>query len=439
MTQKLKLNQIIRALKYRNYKLFFGGQVISLTGTWMQQVAMGWMVYRLTASPFLLGLVGFASQIPAFIVSPLAGVYMDRWGRHKVIVIAQILFMVQALILTALVFTNLINIYLIIALELLLGFINGFDSTARQAFIVELVEKREDLVNAIALNSSSFNATRLIGPAVAGILISTAGEGVCFLLNGISYIAVIWALLSMKLKKPDLSSSAKKISAELKEGFSYSFGFPPIRVLLTLFGVMTLIGMPYAVLMPVFAKDILHGDARTLGILMGSVGIGALVGAYKLASRESALGLGKLMVKTSAAFGAAVIIFSLSTNLILSLAAMGAAGFSMMMTMASNNTILQTIVEEDKRSRLMSIYTMIFMGMAPLGSLIAGSIASKIGAPNTLIICGIISIASSYVFSRKLPAIRKLVHPIYSKLGIIPELATGVNTVTHLTEPPEQQ
>ena len=395
----MKLNQLLRALRYRNYKLFFSGQIISLTGTWMQQVALSWLVYRLTGSAFILGVVGFSSQIPTFILSPFAGVLVDRMNKHRIIIATQVLLMIQAFLLTILVFTNNVSVWLVILLNVFSGLINGFDLPARQTFMIELVEKREDLGNAIALNSSIFNAARLIGPSIAGIIIAAVGEGTCFLINGISYIAVIIALFAMKIK-PAVTQEKSHVIKDFKEGFNYTFGFIPIRAIILLIGLVSLVGMPYTVLMPVFAKEILHGGANTLGFLMGAVGVGALFGAVYLASRKSVLGLGRVIVFASASFGIGLILFSLSSAIILSLIMLLLTGASMMIQMASSNTILQTIVEDKMRGRVMSFYTMAFMGMAPFGSLIAGSLASRIGAPNTLILGGICCIAGCINFCK---------------------------------------
>jgi len=402
-------------------------------------VAMGWLVYKLTNSPFLLAFIRFAGQIPAFLVAPIAGVFIDRYSKHKTIIVTQILSMIQALTLAYLVITNQTNIAVLIILEVILGVINGFDNPARQAFAIELVERREDLSNAIALNSSSFNAARLIGPGIAGILIALVGEGFCFLINGISFAAVIAALFAMKISPVKKQRNDKKIFHDLMEGFNYSFGFPPLRDLLLFLGLICLVGMPYTVLMPIFAKDILKGDAATLGILMSSIGIGALSGAFYLASRRSVLGLGKILVAAFSSFGVCIVIFSLSSNIFLSMLMLVVCGASLVLIMGSDNTIIQTIVDDSKRGKVMSIYIMIFMGMVPIGSLLAGSLASRIGAPYTLMVGGIVSIIGSIIFYLRLPYLQNMVRPIYIKLGIIPQVASAIQTASALTEPPEQQ
>jgi len=415
------LKLIFRALSHRNYRLFFGGQGISLIGTWMQQIAMSWLVYRLTDSALLLGVVGFTSRIPTFLLASLAGVLADRWNRHRVLVITQTLSMIQAMILAILVLTGAIAVWHIIFLSLSLGLINALDIPTRQSFVVDMIEKREDLGNAIALNSSIVNGARLIGPSVAGMLIATLGEGMCFLLNGLSFIAVIFALLAMKITPKKREAQSSKVFQGLKEGFSYAFGFAPIRSVLLLLGLVSLMGMPFAVLMPIFAEKILHGGPQALGFLSGATGVGAIAGSIYLASRKSVLGLGRIIVISSNLFGIGLIGFSLSRLFWLSLLMMLLTGFGMMVEMASSNTVLQTIVEEDKRGRIMGFYTMAFMGMVPFGSLLAGTLANNIGAPNTVMIGGVACILGSVLFAKKLPSLRRITRPIYVEKGIISE------------------
>jgi MFS family permease len=416
------VKHIFRALRHRNYRLFFGGQSISLVGTWMQQVAMSWMVYRLTNSVLLLGIVGFSGQIPAFFLTPLAGVIADRYNRHRVLIVTQTLAMLQALILSVLVLTNRITVEQIVALSIFLGLVNSFDIPVRQAFTVEMIEEREDLGNAIALNSSMVNAARLIGPSLAGVLIAALGEGICFLLNGVSYLAAIGALLAMKIAPRKIKPPDTHVLHELKEGFVYAFNSTPIKFILILLSLVSLMGVPYQVLMPVFARDIFHGGSITLGFLMAMSGIGALTGAIYLASRKSVIGLGKIIPMFSGLFGLAVIAVALSGALWFSMPAICVAGFAMMVQMAASNTVLQTIVEEDKRGRIMGLFTMAFMGMVPFGSLLAGSLASKIGAPNTLLLGGTCCVIGALIFVRKLPSLREKIRPIYIEKGIITEV-----------------
>jgi MFS family permease len=415
------LRLIFRGLYHRNYRLFFGGQGISLIGTWMQQIAMSWLVYRLTNSAFLLGVIGFSSQICSFIFSPFAGVLSDRWNRHHILVVTQSLAMVQAFILASLTLMGVVAVHQLIILAIFLGLVNAFDMPTRQAFVVEMVEKREDLGNAIALNSFLFNGARLVGPSIAGILISILGEGMCFLLNGVSFLAVIIALLAMKMTPNKRESEKTHVWQGLKEGFAYAFGFPPIRSILFFLGWVSLVGMANTTLMPVFAKDILHGGPQTYGFLMGAIGVGAIIGAIFLASRRSVLGLGRIIAIASAILGIGLISFSLSHLLWLSLFLLLLTGFGMMVHMASSNTILQTMVDDNKRGRVMSLYSMAFMGMAPFGSLAGGSLAGRIGATYTLIIGGTSCILGSFLFASKLPSIREMVRPIYIRKGILSE------------------
>jgi MFS family permease len=416
------VKHIFRALRHRNYRLFFGGQSISLVGTWMQQAAMSWLVYRLTNSAFLLGIVGFSGQIPAFFLTPFAGVISDRHNRHRVLIVTQTLAMLQALILSALVLTNRITVGQIVALSIFLGLVNSFDIPVRQAFVVEMIEEREHLSNAIALNSSMVNAARLIGPPLAGILIAAFGEGICFLLNGVSYIAVIGSLLAMKIAQRKIKPPDTHVLNELKEGFIYAFNFKPIRFILILLALVSLMGVPYQMLMPVFARDIFHGGSITFGFLTAMSGVGALTGAIYLAGRKSVIGLGKIIPLASGFFGLAVIVFALSGVLWFSMPVICVAGFAMMVQMAASNTVLQTIVEEDKRGRIMGLFTMAFMGMVPFGNLLAGSLASKIGAPNTLLLGGTCCIIGALMFVRKLSSLREKIRPIYIQKGIISEV-----------------
>jgi MFS family permease len=420
--QRATLSFLIRALHYRNYRLFFSGQGVSLVGTWMQQIAISWLVYRLTNSPFLLGLIGFAGQIPTFLLASVAGVFADRHDRRKLLVLTQTLAMAQAFVLALLTFTGHVAVWHLVILSIFLGFVNALDIPVRQSFVVDLVENKEDLGNAIALNSVMFNGARLVGPSIAGLLISIVGEAVCFFLNGISFLAIVIALLAMKVPERKRESGAVPFFQGLRDGYRYTFGFAPIRYIILFLGLVSLMGTSYLVLMPVFARDILHGGAHTLGFLMGASGIGALIGAVHLASRKTVRGLGRLIVIASSTFGIGLAVFSFSRYIPLSLAMMLFVGFGMNVHMASSNTVLQTIVEEDKRGRMMSFYAMAFMGMAPFGSLLAGSLASAIGAPNTLAISGLACIVGSALFLTRLPLIRKLVRPIYVQMGIIKEM-----------------
>ena len=429
---------LFRALTFRNYRLFFFGQSISLIGTWMQQVAMSWLVYRLTGSALLLGTVGFTSQFPTFLVAPFAGVLADRSNRRHLLLATQSLAMAQAFLLAYFVLAGSIQVWHIVVLSLLLGLVNGFDIPIRQSFVIEMVEEKQGLANAIALNSSMVNAARLIGPSVAGLLISVLGEGSCFLINGLSYFAVLISLLAMRVSPRPVRQTRSSMLYELREGVSYAFSSVPIRVILMLMALMSLMGMPYAVLMPVFAKEVLHGGPHTYGFLMAASGFGALIGTVYLASRRSVIGLGRLIAIACALFGTGVAAFALSRLLWLSLICLLFSGFGAMVQVAASNTILQTIVDDDKRGRVMSFFTMSFMGMTPFGSLFAGAVAGQIGAPATAQVGGLACLVGALLFAVWLPSFREKVRPIYARLGIIPELAKGIQSATELTVPPKE-
>ncbi len=425
-----KLNTIFRSLQYRNYRLFFGGQSISLIGTWMQRIAMPWLVYHLTGSTFLLGLVSFAGQIPTFLLAPLAGVVTDKFSRYRVLLITQVISLLQALILALLSLSGVIQIWHIVVLSIALGCVNAFDVPSRHSFVIEMVEKKEHLGNAIALNSMMFNGARLIGPSIAGLILATAGEGICFLINAVSYIFVVISLLSMKIQKKEITRKSGNLLNDMKEGFRYTFGFVPIKHLLILLGIVSLMGSSYQVLMPVFAKEILHGNSSTFGFLMGAAGVGALAGAIFLASRETLIKLGRIIPAASAMFGAGLVVLSFTKYFPVSLLLMIIIGLGLMLQTASSNTILQTITDDDKRGRVMSFYTIAIMGTAPFGSLLAGSLAKVIGTPYTILIGGISCIAGAFLFYKKLPELKKIVHPVYVKMGLIPEIVTGIQTAS---------
>ena len=412
------LSTIFRSLKYRNYRLFFTGQSVSLIGTWMQRIALPWLVYDMTGSAFLLGVVGFAGQIPTFLLSPVAGVLTDRWSKYRVLLVTQIISMIQAGILAAMSLTGTLNVGYIIGLSIVLGCINAFDVPARHSFVVEMVENKEDLGNAIALNSMMFNGARLVGPSVAGLILATAGEGICFLINAVSYIFVIASLLSMVLHHKKVSPKETHIITELKEGLRYTFGFPPIRHIILLLGLVSIMGASYQVLMPVFAKEILGGGSHTFGFLMGAAGFGALLGAFYLASRKKVLMIGRLIPASAAMLSIGLVIMSFTTSFSISVCLMIFIGLGMMMQTAASNTILQTITDDDKRGRVMSFYSMAIMGTAPFGSLLAGGLAKLIGTPYTILIGGITCLIGAVVFYRRLPVLRRVVHPIYVRMGV---------------------
>lgn len=409
--------RVFRSLQYRNYRLFFTGQSISLVGTWMQRIAIPWLVYSLTGSAFLLGVVGFVSQIPTFLLAPFTGVLSDRWNRYHILVVTQALAMLQAFALALLFLIGVIKVGHIIFLGALLGCINAFEMPARQSFWVEIVERKEDLGNAIALNSSIVNSARLLGPAIAGMLIASLGEGICFLLNGISYLVVIASLLKIKVIPRKIAGKKAPILTELKEGFSYAFGFAPIRSLILLLAVMGLMGMPYTVLMPVFVKEILQGDSHIFGFLMGASGLGALTGAVYLASRKNAMGLGRIVPLSAGLFGCGLIAFCLSRTFMISFVFMVVIGLGMMLQVASSNTILQSIVEDDKRGRVMSFHTMAFMGTFPLGSLLAGKLATVFGVTTTLIIGGAACVLGAFIFAGRFSKLKKALLPDVGQTG----------------------
>jgi MFS family permease len=397
---------LVRSLRHRNYQLFFGGQLISLTGTWMQQIAQSWLVYRLTRSSALLGFVSFSGQIPVFLLAAVGGAVADRLNRHRIVVCTQTAAMVLAFALAALTLSGAVRVWHVFALSAALGVVNAFDIPARQAFLVDMVG-REDLMNAIALNSSMVNGARVVGPAIAGAVVAAVGEGWCFLLNGISYIAVIVGLLLMRLgaerHRPALGRSA---IADIVEGFRFAGQTAPIRALLVLLGIVSLTAMPYAVLMPVFADRILHGGPGGLGLLMGASGIGALAGALSLAARRDIHGLGRWVAASTLAFGVVLLLFSTSRTFWLSAALLVPVGASMMVQMAASNTLIQAMVPDALRGRVMAVYSMMFMGMAPFGALFAGWMADRIGAPAAVAAGGVVCIVSAGVFWMRLPALR---------------------------------
>jgi MFS family permease len=406
----------LRALRHRNFQLFFGGQLISLTGTWMQSVAQAWLVYSITKSALLLGTVGFASQIPVFLFAPFGGIVADRVNRQRLVIATQISAMILAGILAWLTIFHYVHVWHIFVLAGLLGVVNAFDIPGRQAFLVDMVGK-EDLMNAIALNSSMFNGARVIGPAIAGILVAKIGEGWCFAANSISYLAVIVGLLLMNVHCAPRISKHSPIE-DIVEGFGWVNRTRVIRALLLLIGLVSLVGMPYTVLMPVFADKILHGGARGLGILMGSTGVGALFGALTLASKTGVKGLGRWVAITCASFGVSLFLFSFSTSFWLSVVLLMPAGYSMMLQMACSNTLIQTMVPDQLRGRVMALYSMMFMGMAPFGAFFGGALAHRVGAPITVAVGGVACILGAIWFGRALPAMRVEAHRLIVAQGL---------------------
>ncbi|TET22691.1 MAG: MFS transporter [Candidatus Stahlbacteria bacterium] len=402
------LKLLTRAFGYRNFRLYFGGHTVSLIGYWMQRVTLGWLVYRITNSPLILGVVGFTTMIPNFFISPFAGVLIDRVSRHRVILTSQILASLQALVLAVLTLTDVIQLWHVIALSLFYGLIRAFDIPARQAFIVQMVEQRENVGNAIALNSAIFNIARLIGPSLAGLVVAFAGEGICFLTNSAAYLVIICCLLLMRLAPMENRRKDSHPVQDLKEGVRYAYGTGSIRSILVLISVIALMGLPYLNLMPVVAKDVLAGDSRTFGYLMGAVGVGAVIGALIIGTRKSFVGLWKMLPAASVIFGAAIAASSFSRNVYLSIGLMALAGFGQMVQFASANTLVQNIVDEDKRGRVMSLYTMSLLGVLPFGNLLMGWLADRIGAPLTLLAGGSVVVVAALIFATRLGHFREI-------------------------------
>jgi MFS family permease len=400
-----RLQTAFRALRHRNFRLFVAGQLVSLIGTWMQTVAQSWLVYRLTGSATLLGLVGFSSQIPVFLLAPLGGTIADRSHRKAIVIATQTASMILAFALAGLTLTGTIRVWQIFVLAALLGVVNAADIPARQAFVVEMVG-RDDLMNVIALNSSVFNGARIVGPAVAGVLVASIGEGWCFFANAVSYVAVIAGLVAIRVPRTAVSPGGRSTLEHMAEGFRFVARARPVRALLLLLGVISLVGMPYAVLMPIFADRILHSGASGLGILMGASGFGALVGSLALAARRGILGLGTWVACATAGFGVSLALFAVSKLFWLSVVFLVPVGFSMMLAMASSNTLIQAMVPDALRGRVMAVYSMMFMGMAPLGSLAAGWLAERIGAPDAVVLGGALSVIAAVFFGLRVPALR---------------------------------
>jgi MFS family permease len=412
-------NRIFSSLESRSYRQYFIGQGISLIGSWMQTIAMGWLVYTLTGSIFLLGFVGFTNQIPSFILSPFAGVITDRFSRHKIMLWAQVIFMFQALAISLLVLTDMVAIWHIIVLSLIFGFTSAFDAPARQSLVVDLIDDPKKLGNAIALNSALFNGARLVGPAIAGIVIAIFGEGICFLINAMSYLAIIYVLYKGIPVQKDFNTQKNSLKQELTAGLKYTFGFKPIRTLLIMLAVLSLIGTPFTTLMPAFAREILKGGSHVYGFLVSATGAGAFLGAIYLASRKTVLGLGRIIKYNAYLFGVALMGIAFSNYLWLAMLVGFIAGFSIISAIASINTLIQTLADDDKRGRVMSFYAMALMGMNPIGNLLAGSVASGIGISCTFALCGVIIVIAGGWFAFYWPGLGKAVYRIYLERGII--------------------
>jgi MFS family permease len=414
----LSVRTTLRALRHRNFQLFFGGQMISLTGTWMQNIALDWLVYRLTGSSLLLGIVAFMNLIPVLILAPLAGIVADRLNRHRIVILTQTLAMVLGLTLAILTLSGLIRIWEILVLTTLLGIVIAFDIPARQSFLMDMVG-REDLFNAIALNSSMFNAARIVGPALAGLLVAWIGEGWCFFANGVSYLAVIGGLLMMRLPPQVSHLPGGSVLEHMTEGFRFAKRTAPVRSLLLLVGMVSLVAMPYTVLMPIFAARVLQGGARGLGLLIGATGLGALLGSLTLASKRDVRGLGRWVWMASVAFGSSLVLFAISRRFWVSFALLVPAGFGMMVQMGATNTLLQVMSPDRLRGRVMALYSMMFIGMAPIGALLGGAVASRIGAPWTVAIGGSACLAGGIMFARRLPAMRGEARELIQAQGML--------------------
>ena len=408
-----------RALRHRNFRLFAAGQTVSLIGTWMTRLATSWLVWRLTHSGLMLGVVGFAGLIMTFVLAPFAGVLIERMDRRKLLVWTQALAAVQSLALAGLTLAGLITIHEVIALSVMQGLINAFDMPGRQSFLVQMVQERADLGNAIAINSSMVNAARLVGPALAGLVIAWVGEGWCFAIDGLSYFAVIASLLMMRVKRAQMQRATLSLLEQMKEGWAYVSTFRPVRTILLLFALLSLMGWPFMVLLPIFAASVLHGGPHTLGFLTGASGVGALISAASLAVRKNARGLTTMIQLSAGLFGLGLILFGVSHVLWLSMAMLLVVGFGMMQSAAAANTVIQTLVPEGMRSRVMSYYTMAFVGMAPFGSLLAGGLAHWIGAPHTVMVTGSMCIAGAAWFTVELPKVRRVMRPIYVEMGLM--------------------
>jgi len=424
------MSRLTRALRHRNYRLFFSGQSVSLVGTWITRVATSWLVYRLTGSELLLGVVGFCGQIPTMLLAPFAGVLVDRWDRHRLLVLTQAASMLQSFVLAVLTLRHEITVPWLLGLQIVQGVINAFDTPARQAFVVEMVEDRADLANAIALNSSMVNGSRIIGPSIGGLLIAAVGEGWCFLADAVSYLFVIASLMMMRLPSARSARVEARVLEELRVGYRYVRESAPIRTALVVLAIVSTMAMPYTVLMPAYAAEVLHGGPNTLGLLMTASGVGALGGGLYLASRQSVVGLGRVAAYSTLIFGAGLVAFAFTTSLWVALAVLPFVGAGFMVEMAATNTVLQTLVTDDLRGRVMAFYTMAFFGTAPLGSLLAGLAADRVGARWTIAAGGVISLAAGCWLVSRLPALRAIVRPIYIERGILPVPAVDSGTKT---------
>jgi MFS family permease len=420
------IRNVFSSLRFRNYRIYFTGQGISLIGTWMQNIALSWLVYRITGSVFLLGLIGFTSQIPTFVLTPFSGVITDRYNRLRIMKLTQLGFGLQALAMALLVFFNLVEVWHIIALSLVFGIISAFDAPARQSLVIDLIDDPADLGNAIALNSAIFNSARLVGPAIAGVTIALVGEGICFLINAFSFVAVIGALMRIKIPLRPVTVHFDNFKRSFAEGFRYTFQSIPIRTLIIEVAIISMVGLSYIVLLPAYAKEILKGGSDTLGYLMSAMGAGALTAALYMAARKTVIGLGRIISASVVMLGVAIVLASFSEMFVFSMCLFFFGGLSMVLSLSSVNTMLQTIVDEDKRGRVMSFYAMALMGISPIGNLLAGSMASGIGIPFTFMICGAITVLSGIWFGLNLKSMRKYVYRVYINKGILDSLPNDI-------------
>lgn len=408
----------LRALRHRNFALFIAGQGWALIGYWIQQLAVSWLVYRLTGSATLLGVLTFAANVPVLVLAPLVGLWSDRFNRHRIMIATQVLEMLQAMVLAALAFSGLIEIWHIIALTMFLGVCVAVELPVRHAYLLELVGDKQDLPNAVAMTSLVANCGRLIGPSVAGVLIGWFSEATCFLINAITYVAVLVSFAFIRVKRQPTAASHPPALHGLKEGLVYAWRTVPIRLLLTLLAIIALTAAPYGTLMPAIVHEAFGGDAQTLGFLVGAAGMGAVSGTLLLASRRNVRGLTRFIVAAAFIAGCALIALSWSRLLVLSLALMVVIGFCILLISVSTNMILQTIVDDDKRGRVMSLYTAAFLGVVPIGGLIAGVLADRIGATRTVLIGGCVCVLATLYMARQLPLLHRHMQPIYARLGI---------------------
>ena len=419
--------QVFASLKSYNFRLYFGGQCISLIGTWMQQIAMSWLVFRLTGSVLLLATVTFTAQIPILVATPYMSVFVDRFDRRKLLVLTQTLSMIQALLMAILTLTGFVQVWHIMVLSLLIGLINALDNPTRQSFYPSLVSP-DKLSNAIALNSAVINGSRLIGPAVGGVLIGLLGEGICFLLNGISYIAVIVALLLMRLPSTRGCTVKQKVLEDMRDGFRYVVRNIPIRTLLLLMSAISFFGLPLMTFIPAYVKTILHGESEMLGLLLSCIGVGSFVAALYLAARKSVLGLGKVVMLSGVLLGIGLSVMAFVTIPWVAAVLCLPIGFTIIAAVASINTLLQTLSGEDKRGRVMGNMAMAFTGMAPVGSMVLGAIEKWIGLQMIILLSGICCFIAALVFEYYRPLVRKHAHPVYIEKGIIKEIAIGIDS-----------